>query len=211
MGKMTGLEPVEEIPSKVLMAYGAVQALVGEGRDVNDISVSNITERAGIGKGTIYDYFESREELIACAFLFYISRASEKITQAAQKMHGVREQIYALFDELDKDSEKKSCFVQFVHSATDNSKYSPLVREKLAQSPHGKNLPYYLFGEIMRGGIESGEINDKLPMEYLLYTVFCKVLTYMMCLATEECFGIDIAQMRELVIEGILKEIKKEP
>lgn len=209
MGKMTGLEPVAEIPAKVLMAYGAVQELVGEGRDINDISVSNITERAGIGKGTIYDYFESREELIACAFLFYISRAAEKITQAARKMPDLRTGVYALFDELDKDSERKTCFVRFVHSATDNSKYSPLVREKLSQNSHGRSLPNYLFGEIIRDGMKSGEINDKLPVEYLLYTVFCKVLTYMMCLATEESFEIDIQQMRKLVIEGILHEIQK--
>ena len=210
MQKITGLEPVEETPSKVLLVYGAVEDLVGEGRDINDISVSNIADRAGIGKGTIYDYFESREELIACTFLFYINRVSESIAQTVSGMERFSDQLYALFDALDRDSSQKTCFVQFVHSATDNSKYSALVREKLAQSPIGRNLPNHLFGRIIRRGIETGEISGDIPVEYLLYTVFCKMLTYMMCLSTQECFQIDIKQMRELIIQGILREMRGE-
>lgn len=209
MGKMTGLEQMEEIPSKVLLIYGAVQDLVGEGRDINDISVSNIAERAGIGKGTIYDYFESREELVACAFLFYVNRTAEQINKTLATLPGFREQIYALFDGLDRDSAQKTCFVRFVHSATDNSKYSPLVREKLAQSSLGRNLPEHLFGDFVRRGMKTGEISDQLPVEYVLYTIFCKVLTYMMCLSTEECFSVNMKQMRNLIIEGILKEMKE--
>ncbi|MBR1852932.1 MAG: TetR/AcrR family transcriptional regulator [Lachnospiraceae bacterium] len=210
MGKITGLESVEEIPSKVLLTYNAVQELVGEGRDINDISVSAITERAGIGKGTIYDYFDSREEIIACAFLFYVRQTAERMTETMRGVGSLKEVVHSLFDQLDADSEQKTCFVRFVHGATDNSKYSPIIQKKLRQTEAGRKLPEQLFGEMIQRGVEAGEISGKLPVEYVLYTVFCKVMTYMMCISTQESFDIDTRRMRDLIITGILKELKNE-
>ena len=208
MGKITGLESVEDIPSKVLLTYGAVQELVGEGRDINDISVSAITERAGIGKGTIYDYFDSREEIIACAFLFYVRQTAERMTETMRGVASFHDEVHLLFDQLDGDSEQKTCFVRFVHGATDNSKYSPIIREKLTQSEAGRKLPEQMFGEEVRRWVQKGEINARFPVEYVLYTVFCKVLTYMMCVSTQECFDMDVKRLRMLIIEGILRELK---
>ena len=50
--------------------YQAVLALFEEGADLNSLTVSEITKRAGIGKGTAYEYFSDKEEMIAKA-LFY--------------------------------------------------------------------------------------------------------------------------------------------
>ena len=44
---------------KVKALYEAVEELIFENIDVKGIKVSDITERAGIGKGTAYEYFES--------------------------------------------------------------------------------------------------------------------------------------------------------
>ena len=37
-----------------------------------DIRVSTITERAGIGKGTAYEYFDTKDEIVACAVVSQI-------------------------------------------------------------------------------------------------------------------------------------------
>ena len=72
MGKITGLEEPREIPSKVLLLYEAVEQLIVEGVDLNAICVSAITGKAGIGKGTAYEYFDTKEDILACAIMFYI-------------------------------------------------------------------------------------------------------------------------------------------
>ena len=56
---------MEETRPKVLALYEAVLKLLDEGADINTLKVSDMTERAGIGKGTAYDYFKSKEEIIA--------------------------------------------------------------------------------------------------------------------------------------------------
>lgn len=60
MEAITGFETREKLPAKVLQMYRAVLELMEEGADVTTLRVSTITERAGIGKGTAYEYFTSR-------------------------------------------------------------------------------------------------------------------------------------------------------
>lgn len=210
MSKMTGMEPAEEIPPKVLMMYEAVQQLIGEGQSVNDIRVSSVTERAGIGKGTAYEYFDSKEELLVGAFIYYVSSVAEEMGRTLSKLGGLREQINFIFDDLDRESRKKYCFIHFVHEVTDNSKFGQLVKERLRMEFSTGNFVEFLFGDFIRQGVERGEINPDIPVDYLFYTIFCKVLTYMMCICTEECFNTDVPKMRELIIEGILRDLRAE-
>lgn len=55
---------------KIVAVYEAVHRLICDGQDVSQLIVADIAREAGIGKGTIYEYFESKEEIIARA-LFY--------------------------------------------------------------------------------------------------------------------------------------------
>ena len=59
-----------ETNEKVLAMYHAVAALMDEGRDIHNLKVSDITQKAGIGKGTAYEYFRSKEELLAKAICY---------------------------------------------------------------------------------------------------------------------------------------------
>lgn len=59
-------------PEKVLAMYRAVVDLINEGSDIKALKVSDITGRAGIGKGTAYEYFSSKEEIISSSVLYYV-------------------------------------------------------------------------------------------------------------------------------------------
>jgi len=60
----------QTLSSKEAAVYRAVLELFEEGADLGSLTVSEITGRAGIGKGTAYEYFSDKEEIIAKA-LFY--------------------------------------------------------------------------------------------------------------------------------------------
>lgn len=63
-------ETENELKPKVRALYEAVLELLNENADISTMKVSDITSRAGIGKGTAYDYFKSKEEIIACAVMY---------------------------------------------------------------------------------------------------------------------------------------------
>ena len=53
-------ETENELKPKVRALYEAVLELLNENADISTMKVSDITSRAGIGKGTAYDYFKSK-------------------------------------------------------------------------------------------------------------------------------------------------------
>ena len=136
MGKMTGLEEIRDVPPKVLGMYRAVVELIEEGADIAGLRVSTITDRAGIGKGTAYEYFETKEEIVACAMVYYMQWLFDWLGKILLEKESFREQLDYLLDEMEKENGRKFCFLRFVHILTDNSEFSQLIRQKLGTRVH---------------------------------------------------------------------------
>lgn len=89
MSKITGLEAPNQVPPKVTAMYRAVSTLLREDKDISEMSVSMITGLAGIGKGTAYEYFDSKEEIIVCALLYEIRTVTEQASRQIQTWSGI--------------------------------------------------------------------------------------------------------------------------
>lgn len=55
--------------------YQAVVDLFMEGEDLSGLTVSEITAKAGIGKGTAYGYFSDKEEMIARSICYNVEHS----------------------------------------------------------------------------------------------------------------------------------------
>ena len=203
MAKMTGLEEFQEIPPKVLQMYDAVIWLIEEGEDASSIRVSTITDRAGIGKGPAYDYFD----IVACAVVFHIQRIFRLLEQELQKQESFEKQLSWMLEEMDRESNRKYCFIRMVHILTDNSEFSRLVRQKMMSKSFERYHPVNVFGNILKQGMARKEIRNDLPVEFMVYTIFSGLLTYMMSISTEECFHVDPKEMKPLVYQQIMREL----
>lgn len=207
MSKITGLEEVKNVPPKVLQMYEAVIELIEEGADVAGIRVSTITDRAGIGKGTAYEYFDTKEEILACAVVYHMQWLFDWLSNVLMEKESFQEQLDYLLEEMNRDSRRKFCFLRFVHLLTDNSEFSLLIQQKLCSEKARKYMPKTVFGNILNRAVERGELRNDLPMDYMIYAVFSHLLTYMMAITTEESFGADPAKLRPYVYQGILDEL----
>ena len=56
------VENMKNPPDKMRLMFEAVSELIRQQRDISTIKVQDITTEAGIGKGTAYEYFSSKEE-----------------------------------------------------------------------------------------------------------------------------------------------------
>lgn len=207
MGKITGLEEIKNVPPKVLQMYEAVIELIEEGADVAGLRVSTITDRAGIGKGTAYEYFDTKEEILACAVVYHMQWLFDWLSNVLMEKESFREQLDYLLEEMSRESRRKFCFLRFVHLLTDNSEFSLLIQQKLSSEKARKYMPKTVFSSILSRAVERGELRSDLPMDYMIYSVFSHLLTYMMAITTEESFGADPVKMRPYVYQGILDEL----
>ncbi len=207
MGKITGLEDVRDIPSKVLLMYEAVEQLLVEGVDINTIRVSTITDKAGIGKGTAYDYFDTKEDILACAVIFYIRKAMEELNKALARYTCFAEQIDFLLGEIGKGSDKHQCILRYIHMMTDTSNLSRMVQEKINCKEADKYLLAGVFVWMLEEGIKKGEVRKDLPLDYMGYVLFSKILSYILCVCGEGFAQSQEKRIRSFVYQSILNEL----
>ena len=119
-----------EIPEKVLLIYQAVPQMLKEGADINTLKVSEITERARIGKGTAYEYFSSKEELITRALLFYIEKKVNDIENISESQNSFPDKIHAVLDYVEQNFDDIRGFCMLVRIGTGSYEISePLKNE----------------------------------------------------------------------------------
>lgn len=208
MGRITGLEETEQIPPKVRQMYEAVIQMLEEGMDMEDIRVSTITERAGIGKGTAYEYFATKDEIIACAVVSQIRWMFGWLEEQLETKIDFGEQLNLLLDMVEKKGHCSHSFLRFVHSMTSNSDYNRMIREKMNTEEFAPYRPVNLFGKILRQGMEQGMLRTDLPLAYMIHCIFSHLLTYMLEISTKECFHMEPEIMRSYIYQGIMEELQ---
>ena len=145
------------------------------------------TEKAGIGKGTAYDYFESKEELIACALVFYIRKSVEEITETLSKKMSFTEQIELILDEIEQKNQNQQWFFHFVHIMTDNNEISRIVRDKIMEDKEN-GLSRNIFGEMIREN-KKQEVPKRCVGALSRCSMFSRFMTYMISVYMEDFFS----------------------
>lgn len=207
MSKITGMEAAQHVPPKVLLIYKAIEQLIAGGQDLNAVKVSTITALAGIGKGTAYDYFETKDEMIACALIYQIKMIAGLLSDALKQQESFGAQIDFLLDSIEKENGKQQYFLRFVHVLTENSSYCQLAREKLASEEFHNFMPKNVFAELVKAGMERGEIRSDLPADYVICAVFSKMMTYLISFCSAECFDVNPTQYRPYIYQGLMDEL----
>ncbi len=104
---------------KVLKMFEAVSQLLEEGADPRELKVSDITNRAGIGKGTAYEYFKSKEELIGEAQLFYFTERFTMMQTLVKSTNSFEEAIEVMCKGIDGVLDNRTGLeVLFKHAAS---------------------------------------------------------------------------------------------
>ena len=190
----------------MLRMYQAVMELIEEGEDPNLLRVSRITERAGIGKGTAYEYFDSKEEIIIHSIVYQMQATVSAMEQKLRGKAGFQEKLDCLLDEAGVQKGKKNCFLKLVHLLTDNSELSRQIHGKLDSELFRQYGILQFFRKILSEAVESGELRADLPLDYILFSLVSRILSYMLFLSTDG-LQVDQPHMRELVYQGILEEL----
>ena len=97
-----------EISPKVAAMYRAVAELFMEGADINNLTVSEITARAGIGKGTAYEYFSSKEDIIAESLYSAMVEVTELLDNRLAKKQSLYDKIEMIMLDMEKHKRRSS-------------------------------------------------------------------------------------------------------
>lgn len=102
--------------SRKLLVSAASEAFAEHGTEV---SVAQIAERAGIGKGTVFRHFPTKDDLLAaivCEKMHALAATGERLTEAGDPAEGLREFMSAAVELQVQDR----AFCQVVHGVADD-------------------------------------------------------------------------------------------
>lgn len=206
MGKITGTESMEKLPEKVLQMYEAVYQLIIDGEDMSSVTVSRITQNAGIGKGTAYDYFDSREEIIVCAIVCLMQKLSKEICTDLRRLPDFAAQMEYLLNKIEVEFGKQKCFWRFVHLLLDTSGISQQLKQKIEKEQMEQYLPLNSLRMVLQEDMDKEQIRCELPVDYVVYSVCAKMAVYVAYINNRSCSREDPRLLRPYIFRGLIDE-----
>lgn len=130
-------------------------------------NVSDVAAEAGVSQGTIYWYFESKDELLMAALLSFVDQFGDAAQAALQECCTAADKLRALAAQMEEfPAEAAVLFPLFLSYWTSSSK-----REEAAQFWISELVRYKdLFVEVVEEGIASGEFRP-VDAEALVWAV----------------------------------------
>lgn len=152
--------------SKYNQILDAFQELL-ESKNITNISVNAIAKKAGIGKGSIYYYFPSKDAILNAmihrVYADTIKLAKELETRSDLTIYERLGRIFKSSNDASKEFLKKSAFSRNRPSANERIYDSAYIHQQFVTHVIAQLKPS--FTEIIRQGIENGAIRFEHPAQ----------------------------------------------
>lgn len=161
-GRFGEIYPASEKEERL---YDAVGSLLEEGKNVNTLTVSEITEKAGIGKGTAYEYFKSKEEMIAKAILYGRNRSICEIEERIEGLSTFHEKYLEILRWMEEIYRGKGSAVSFRQIARESMQISGGIKEEIIKYGCNPEIVLETVERFLHEWNEKGFLASGLPEE----------------------------------------------
>lgn len=197
----------KEFSPKEKAIYRAVIDLFREGADLNSLTVAEITGKAGIGKGTAYEYFSDKEEMIAKAVFYYTEEFCHNLYEQMKGEPTLPGKINLVLKKLEDEVVETNCIFRLIHAMVDNSVLGKRMKA-IDKNEAFHSLPAEeMIARVIMDETQGAKITVEMR-EYLTMSFFSRLVSYGMYLQRNTDAPKEKKKMmRELVCQGICKEI----
>lgn len=200
----------QELSPKVLAAYKAVAELFTEGADLSSLTVSEITARAGIGKGTVYDYFANKEEMLAGALYHEMDVVCSELYKQLQKKRNLYEKMEQILVDMEEHMQEVGCAFKVLHLLMDNSQVSKQLRELFRRRKDNEIPLFALLRELIREELGEDISLSGEDLTYLVMNTVSRLICYAMYLNQDEAVrSFDSKTMRERLCRDICRDVEE--
>lgn len=198
----------KSLAPKVEALYQAIMALFVEGADLNTLTVAEIARKAGIGKGTVYEYFDNKEEMIADAAYYFAKAACQRTYKRLEGKGSLYERMSLFLQSMDEEMNDIACFVRVLHVMMDNSTISNKLREKVKNKGTDEVLIMDLVQKIIEAEVKIDDAKEK-NAAYLEMMAFSRIVCYALYqLEMKERTNIAPGVMREMICRDICRDVE---
>lgn len=144
---------VDKVQKKKDIALACKSLVVQEG--INTLTISRLAKAAGIGKGTIYEYFKNKEEIVFEIVSIMMQEHSQKLRMQLEEQKSTKNKVkkFSEFFYSEEERELREIYKEFISLS--------LIKpneEMVAFQTACFNNYYSWFLQILQAGVQSGEL-----------------------------------------------------
>ena len=168
----------EKLSEKELALFQAVIDLIEEDADIHSIKVSDITNRAGIGKGTAYEYFSSKEEMVAKAIIWSGEKMFQKIMEILRTTGSLKGQIMAVLDFIATEMSESRCSTQLMRLQGQECRMKENLYREFTKFGGPQCQVESVLRILMEQGKQEGTIPVKMPETFVTMVLMAGFMSY---------------------------------
>lgn len=192
-------------PPKVTAMFEAVLELFSSGRELNTLKVSEITAKAGIGKGTAYEYFSTKEEMIVGAIEYEAARHFHEIIRLLEDGQSFSEIISKGLDMLEAANEKYHGMAVLEKIMQDSTISGSSLLKELEKHKGQCGLGFHITQRLMGLAKDTGVIQETNPWK-VWGAILSQYVLYAFYLTHQDMVqGMEKVDARAFVYQNILK------
>ncbi len=193
---------------KVIAIYHAVEDFIAEGVELSSMRVGDIAAKAGIGKGTTYEYFTSKEELIVKAMIYLVGSMTKRIINNMEKAETFRDKFMLLMDEMEEKVKQRACILKYFHMLSDLNLCQQLQEQLLSSEEAVKANPMRIIRYLLEEGRKEGVIGTNYSQSYMETVMFSKIIGFVVYVdnvfSNKDCSN---EIMKENIYGGLCREL----
>lgn len=160
---------------KEILIFNGVTKLINEGVRLHAIKVSDIAEAAGIGKGTIYDYFKSKEDILRKSLIYSMDMGISKVLSKINGIDGFKKKCYILFEITEICVRDYQSAANPLFSSISPFEFNELINKDIEWVDERDRLLRDIVKSLVLLGVKEGLIKEQEDKEYAV-TVFVSVV-----------------------------------
>lgn len=194
-----------EHSDKKIMIYNGVTKLMSEGVRIHSIKVSDIAKAAGIGKGTIYDYFTSKEEILEKFLLYNINLEVKNIIEGIKNTEGFKNKCFVIFNAIESGTKQGQSSANLLIENLCPYEFKQLLNKNLEEIQERQKLLFNIIEDIIEEGVNEGIIKEQNDKKYAVMTFLTIFIGFMNLLCLDNNDDIEKSKERSytLLIKGL--------
>lgn len=194
---------------KEIAILNGVIKLIRKDSNLYAIKVSDIAKASDVGKGTIYDYFESKEETISKALMYYMDKEMKLAYKRIIEKISFKDKYYEILFII-KDSYKNNMFI--INTILSSAGFKEFYRHL---ADEGCNTGYFLedinntINHLLESGKKDGIVTTEEGPYYLLMAVRAAITAFSHYIGKQDYYtDIDMEGAMDTSYKILLKLLK---
>ncbi|MBE6894286.1 MAG: TetR/AcrR family transcriptional regulator [Ruminococcaceae bacterium] len=194
---------------KEICVFNGVMALSKAGKKIYNITVQDIAKAANVGKGTLYEYFPSKEEILLNTLVYFLGLENQKAQKIAQENISFKDKVYKLYDLILKSFEDGFAAVSQFSSSDEMLDIPKLINDSKEYIEQVMTTRNQLIMDILQSGVDEGVISLEFDADYITMAIMANLscLNYCLHLPTGVSNVCQIEQKKDYAYTILLKSL----